>query len=154
MHVKKLDLDEAYGDERLVVLYGSKTTEATSERQPSNLPHLDGIRNSLLKFDLSKNEVQVYLYLARVGADRAQNVAEVLSIHRTETYKILRKLEKQGLVSCTLEKPMRFVATPFEKALTNLIESRRQHLRILERRKQEIVELWDPAEVRKTRANE
>jgi sugar-specific transcriptional regulator TrmB len=82
------------------------------------------------------------LYLARTAAERAQNIAEALSIHRTETYKILRRLEKQGLVSCTLERPMKFVAAPFDKALANLIENRRQRLRALERRKEELIELW------------
>ncbi|RLI41978.1 hypothetical protein DRO59_05445 [Candidatus Bathyarchaeota archaeon] len=44
-------------------------------------------------------------------------MSEVLSLHRTEIYRILRDLEKRGLFSSVFEKPLKFIATPFEKAL-------------------------------------
>ncbi|RJS88476.1 hypothetical protein CW700_07725 [Candidatus Bathyarchaeota archaeon] len=141
--VKRLELEERERDSELVTLYGGRSRAVTSEgEEAEHLIPLNSIRKALMKFDLSKSEIRVYLFLARSGAMKAQSIAEALSIHRTETYKILRRLERQGLVSCTLERPMKFVAVPFDKALSNLIESRRQRLRALERRKEELIDLW------------
>ncbi|MCK4438140.1 hypothetical protein KAV47_03605, partial [Candidatus Bathyarchaeota archaeon] len=86
--------------------------------------------------------MRVYLYLARFGAHKAQSVAEALSVHRTEAYKILRRLEAQGLISRVMERPMKFVAVAFEKVLDNLIEERRQRIYQMEQRKAELLKIW------------
>ncbi len=107
--------------------------------------HLKTIRqinNTLSKFNLSKNEIKVYLYLARFGHQKAIVVAESLDIHRTETYKILNQLESQGLVSRILERPLQFVAIPLEKALENFIEERRQQVSQLEKKKEDLLNSW------------
>jgi sugar-specific transcriptional regulator TrmB len=142
--VKRLEFEGGNEEDReLVALYSNaKQKVSFSGEDVEQLYSLNSIRSALMKFDLSKNEIRVYLYLARSGTERAQNIAEALLVHRTETYKILRRLEKQGLVSCTLERPMKFLAVPFDKALSNLIENRRQRLKALERRREELIELW------------
>ena len=113
-----------------------------TEEEAEHLKALKRIKEALGKFDLSKNEVRVYLFLARFGAQKAQRIAEALSVHRTEAYKILRRLEKQGLVSCVFERPMKFVSVPFERALGNLIEERRQRIHQMEQWKKELMETW------------
>jgi len=120
-------------------VYGrSKVTEEDSQ----HLEAVKFIKRSLTGFELSKNEVRVYLFLARFGARKAQRIADAIGIHRTEAYKILRRLEGQGLVSCILERPMKFVASPFEKALESLIEEKRHLVHQLERRKKELMDIW------------
>jgi sugar-specific transcriptional regulator TrmB len=106
------------------------------------LQSLEAIENALVKLGLSKNEIRVYVYLARTGMLKASEISEVISLHRTETYRILRDLEKMGLVSSVFEKPLKFVATPFEKTLDILIESKRLRLQLLERKKTDLVSLW------------
>jgi sugar-specific transcriptional regulator TrmB len=96
----------------------------------------------LARLGLSKNEIRVYVYLARTGMLKASEISEVISLHRTETYRILRDLEKIGLVSSVFEKPLKFVATPFEKTLDILIESKKLRLQLLERKKNDLVSLW------------
>jgi len=122
------------------------TRETSRSRIPSEtIDHLKALKNinqALTKFKLSKNEVRVYLYLARFGAHKAQSVAEALSVHRTEAYKILRRLEAQGLISRVMERPMKFVAVAFEKVLDNLIEERRQRIYQMEQRKAELLKIW------------
>lgn len=113
-----------------------------TEEEAEHLRALKRIKEALSKFDLSKNEVRVYLFLARFGAQKAQRIAEALSVHRTEAYKILRRLEKQGLVSCVFERPMKFVSVPFERALGNLIEERRQRIHQMEQWKRELMRTW------------
>jgi len=106
------------------------------------LKSLETIESTLQKLGLSKNEIRVYIYLARSGMLKASEVSEVISLHRTETYRILRDLEKMGLVSSVFEKPLKFVATPFEKTLDLLIKGKKLRLELLERKKKDLIDLW------------
>jgi sugar-specific transcriptional regulator TrmB len=110
------------------------------ERKPFDF--LADIEKTFLQFDLSRNEIRVYLYLARSGVQKARKISDSLSLHRTETYRILRDLEKRGLVSCILEKPLKFTAVPFEEAYDVLIETKKVNVQLLERKKKELVDLW------------
>ena len=135
------------------------TKETSRTRLPSEaIEHISALKSidqALSKFKLSKNEVRVYLYLARFGAHKAQSVAEALGVHRTEAYKILRRLETQGLISRVMERPMKFVAVPFEKVLDNLIEERRQRIYKMEQQKAELLRIWkslpEPENVQQTK---
>jgi sugar-specific transcriptional regulator TrmB len=122
-------------------------TKSTSRNRISSdtLEHIDALKNidqALSKFKLNKNEIRVYLYLARFGAHKAQSIAEALGVHRTEAYKILRRLEEQGLITRVMERPMKFLAVPFETVLDNLIEERRQKVYQMEQRKKELLKIW------------
>ncbi|MBX5328094.1 MAG: helix-turn-helix domain-containing protein [Candidatus Bathyarchaeota archaeon] len=103
---------------------------------------LEIIEKTLYRLGLSKNEIKVYVYLARAGERKASEISEGLSLHRTETYRILRDLEKKGLISSVFEKPLKFIATPFEKALDILIETKKMKLSLLEKRKANLVDIW------------
>jgi sugar-specific transcriptional regulator TrmB len=106
------------------------------------LKSIETIENTLQKLGLSKNEIRVYVYLARTGMRKASEISEAISLHRTETYRILRDLEKIGLVSSVFEKPLKFIATPFEKTLDLLIKTKKLRLQLLERKKEDLVDLW------------
>ncbi len=110
------------------------------ERKPFDF--LADIEKAFLQFDLSRNEIRVYLYLARSGTQKAREISDSLSLHRTETYRILRELEKRGLVSCILEKPLKFTAVSFEDAYDVLIKTKKVNVQLLERKKKELVDLW------------
>jgi len=103
---------------------------------------LELIESSLMNLGLSKNEVRVYLHLARSGERKASELSEALMLHRTETYRILRDLEKQGLVSSVFEKPLKFIAIPFEKAVKLLIETKKMQLQLLEQKKIDLIDIW------------
>ncbi|MGD8545564.1 MAG: helix-turn-helix domain-containing protein [Candidatus Bathyarchaeota archaeon] len=104
--------------------------------------YANAIQKTFRRLGLSKNEVKVYLYLARTGEHKASEISEALSLHRTETYRILRDLEKKGLVLSVFEKPLIFIATPFEKALDVLIDAKRMKIDLLEKKKEGLVDLW------------
>jgi len=103
---------------------------------------LETIERCLHRLGLSKNEIRVYVYVARTGEHKASEISEALSLHRTETYRILRDLEKKGLVCSVFEKPLKFIATPFEKALDLLIETKKLKISLFEKRKDGLVDLW------------
>lgn len=100
------------------------------------------IEKSLHRLGLSKNEIKVYIYIARTGEHKASEISEALSLHRTETYRILRDLEKKGLVSSVFEKPLKFIATSFPKALDVLIETKKMKINLLEKKKGNLIDLW------------
>lgn len=136
---------ELMDDELDLLPIFTKSTSRT--RIPSEtLEHIDALKSidqALSKFKLNKNEVRVYLYLARFGAHKAQSIAEALGVHRTEAYKILRRLEEQGLITRVMERPMKFLAVAFETVLNNLIEERRQRIYQMEQRKAELLKIWE-----------
>jgi sugar-specific transcriptional regulator TrmB len=103
---------------------------------------LEIIERTLHRLGLSKNEIKVYIYIARTGEHKASEISEALSLHRTETYRILRDLEKKGLISSVFEKPLKFIATSFEKALDVLIETKKMKINLLEKKKESLVDLW------------
>lgn len=103
---------------------------------------LEAVEKTLHRLGLSKNEIRIYLHLARTGEHKASEISETLSLHRTETYRILRDLEKKGLILSVFEKPLKFIGTPFEKALDILIETRKMKIHALEKGKMELVRLW------------
>jgi sugar-specific transcriptional regulator TrmB len=133
----------AESDLELLSIHNRSPSRRVTGEEAEHLKSLRRIKEALSKFDLSKNEVRVYLFLARFGAQKAQRIAEALSVHRTEAYKILRRLEKQGLVSCVFERPMKFVSVPFDRALGNLIEERRQRVHQMEQWKNELLKTWN-----------
>jgi sugar-specific transcriptional regulator TrmB len=109
-------------------------------KRPDEL--LKPIERMLQKLGLSRNEVKVYIHLARTGEQKASEISEAVSIHRTETYRILRGLEKRGLVLSVFEKPLKFIATPFEKAMDVLVGAEKLKLERLERRTRKLVDIW------------
>jgi len=100
------------------------------------------IEETLSRFGLLKNEIKVYLHLARVGEKKAGEIAEAISLHRTETYRILRDLEKKGILFSVFEKPLKFTAVPLDKAVDLLLDAQKMKIKLLEREKANLVELW------------
>jgi sugar-specific transcriptional regulator TrmB len=103
---------------------------------------LSTIEETLSRFGLLKNEIKVYLHLARAGEKKAGEIAESISLHRTETYRILRDLEKKGIVFSIFEKPLKFTAVPLDKAIDMLVDAQKIQIKLLEQEKTSLVELW------------
>jgi sugar-specific transcriptional regulator TrmB len=103
---------------------------------------LTTIEDTLARFGLLKNEIRVYLYLARAGEKKAGEIAEAIQLHRTETYRILRDLEKKGIVFSIFEKPLKFTAVDLDKAIDLLVDAQKIRIKLLEQEKPSLVELW------------
>jgi len=141
--VKKEEDATVESDADILTLYNrSLSRTRIMNEAEDHINALKQINRALTRFKLSKNEVKVYLFLARYGAQKAQQITESIDVHRTEAYKILHSLEAQGLITRILEKPMKFAALPFETVLENLIEERRKRIINLERRKVELLDMW------------
>ncbi len=104
--------------------------------------HKNILEKALSRYGLSPNEVKTYLYLAGVNEKGATEISESVSLHRTETYKVLRDLEKKGLVLSIFVKPVKFVAVPPHSAINHLLETQKIKVRLLESEKTEFLALW------------
>ncbi|HYA77449.1 MAG TPA: helix-turn-helix domain-containing protein [Verrucomicrobiae bacterium] len=112
------------------------------KKDQSYVEQLSTIEETLSRFGLLKNEIKVYLHLARSGEMKAGEIAEAISLHRTETYRILRDLEKRGVVFSVFEKPLKFTAVPLDKAIDLLVDAQKIKIKLLEQEKTSLVELW------------
>jgi sugar-specific transcriptional regulator TrmB len=112
------------------------------KKDKSFTKQLSTIEETLARFGLLKNEIKVYLYLARAGEKKASEIAEAISLHRTETYRILRDLEKKGMLFSVFEKPLKFTAVPLDKAIDLLVDAQKMKIKLLEKEKAGLVELW------------
>ena len=111
-------------------------------RYLNDLTTFESICSSLSKFGFSRNEAMIYVYLSKFGEQKAYKISKSLSLQRTETYKILRKLEEKGLVYRILGKPIQFAAVQVDKALDSLIHANRERIVHLEEEKIKVLDKW------------
>ena len=104
--------------------------------------HMNVLEKALARYGLSVNEVKTYLYLAGVSEKGATEISETVSLHRTETYRVLRDLEKRGLVLSVFGKPIKFAAVPPYRAVDQLLETQKMRIKLLEREKADFLALW------------
>jgi HTH-type transcriptional regulator, sugar sensing transcriptional regulator len=129
--------------QELMEVYDKKTEAWKIVRKDQTYDkQLSTVEETLSRFGLLKNEIRVYLYLARTGQMKAGDLSEAISLHRTETYRILRDLEKKGMVFSIFEKPLKFTAVPLDKAIDLLVDAQKIKIRLLEQEKTSLVELW------------
>ena len=137
----ELALESQNGD--LIKVYDEKSDSVKFVKRDKGFnKQLITIEETLSRFGLLKNEIKVYLYLARVGEKKAGEIAEAISLHRTETYRILRDLEKKGILFSVFEKPLKFTAVPIDKAIDLLVDAQKMRIKLLEKEKASVVELW------------
>ena len=133
----------ALENDELMKIYDKQTDAWKVAKKDLNYnKQLSTIEETLARFGLLKNEIRVYMYLARAGEKKAGEIAEAISLHRTETYRILRDLEKKGIVFSIFEKPLKFTAVPLDKAIDLLVDAQKIKIKLLEQEKTSLVELW------------
>jgi sugar-specific transcriptional regulator TrmB len=80
----------------------------------------------LISFGFTVNQAKVYLSIVQAGSVSAGIIAKVTQLHRQDIYKILPKLEKNGLITKTINKPFIIEAIPVETALNQLVFNERE----------------------------
>ena len=140
---EKLNMSLMMDKQELVKVFDKRNESYKLVRKDQTYDkQISTVEETLSRFGLLKNEIRVYLHLARSGEMKAGELAEAISLHRTETYRILRDLEKKGIVFSIFEKPLKFTAVPLDKAIDLLVDAQKIQIKILEQEKQSLVELW------------
>ncbi|MBM3910072.1 MAG: TrmB family transcriptional regulator [Thaumarchaeota archaeon] len=94
------------------------------------------------KFGLSQYESYIYIFLAKNGRKTASQIYKTLRMPKTETYRILTKLQGRGLVTSSFGHPMTYTAPSINKVVELLINQERNRINDLEAHKQELIDLF------------
>ncbi len=102
----------------------------------------EALENALRNFGVTEKEVEVYIFLAKRGAQKTGHIARQLGKNKGLVYRILKSLQKKGLVEATLEYPARFTAVPFENVIDSFIKSKQKEVALIEERKKDLLLDW------------
>jgi sugar-specific transcriptional regulator TrmB len=92
------------------------------------------LAEALMVLGFSLNQARVYLTILQVGSPSVGEIADENSkLYRQDIYRILKTLEKKGLITKTLGVPVRAKAIPVKEALGNLVATEKE--KALERTK-------------------
>ncbi|MDW8034744.1 MAG: helix-turn-helix domain-containing protein [Nitrososphaerota archaeon] len=101
----------------------------------------------LSEYGLTPNETKVFIQLLKLGPITASEIGRSLGISRTEVYNILTSLQNKGIIEASLDRPAKFSAVGFEKALDILIDAERKKVMAMERNKESLMEIWKNVQV-------
>ena len=101
------------------------------------------IKEVLKEFGLTETETEVYVFLAKHGINKGGEVSRQTRKPKALVYRILKSLEKKGVVESTLEFPARFTAVPFATVLEMNIRARREEAALIEKRKDALLDDWE-----------
>ncbi|MCL4435890.1 MAG: hypothetical protein M1503_01705 [Thaumarchaeota archaeon] len=93
-------------------------------------------------FGLTAKESEIYVLLCKKGPLKGLEVSKMLGMHKGEAYRVLKSLQRRGMVESIIESPLRFSALSFERFLNMHIEAKRREADTLEKKKGEILEQW------------
>ena len=100
------------------------------------------IKETLRNFGLTEKEAEIYLFIAKYGAQTSGEIAKKSKTHRPHIYRIIKRLQKKGVIESTLESPARFTITPFERIIDNNIKAKHQEAVLLEKAKDSLLTDW------------
>jgi len=120
------------------------TAKELDSVQPYHLndENFEKIKNELLKFQLTSNQINVFFYLGKFGPKTAIEISKNLHIPRTEAYHILTSLQQKGVILASFEHPIRFSALPIQKAISILLNTESERLNLLKQAEPVLMELW------------
>ncbi|MFX0202668.1 MAG: alpha/beta fold hydrolase [Candidatus Hodarchaeota archaeon] len=101
------------------------------------------IKKALKNFGLTEKEAEIYIFLAKHGVLTAGEISKQTKTHRPIIYRILKSLQKKGLVEATLESPVRFSSVPFEEVLDENIRRKQEETTLLEKSKNGLLKDWN-----------
>jgi sugar-specific transcriptional regulator TrmB len=105
------------------------------------------VLKTLTSFGLTEIDAEVYIFLAKKGAQKGLDIRNALKLTKEQLYSSLRDIKSKGIISSTLEHPARFSALPFEKVLDLFLKAKMEETQRLQQNKDEILSNWNSLEV-------
>lgn len=103
---------------------------------------------TLSRLGLLLNHARVYVTLFRLGASKVKIISKTSGVERSETYRIMEKLEKLGLVERIVSVPYKFRAIPISDAFDILMEYRMKETSELQAATREIAKKFKNSSAR------
>jgi sugar-specific transcriptional regulator TrmB len=103
---------------------------------------LERILLTLQELGLSRLESEVYVYLAKAGPSKAEELVIRLRITKKQLYPALKELENKGILTSKPERSRLFSAVAFEELLNLFIRINVEKAIAVKETKQELVKRW------------
>ena len=97
---------------------------------------------ALMSLGLSKTDVQTYIFLAKTGPKRSEEMAKVLKIGLRQVCRRLKNLQDKEIVY-TVAEPAWFIAMPFGKIIDIIAKARKLEAIDIQRNRQELLSIWE-----------
>ena len=97
---------------------------------------------TLTSLGLSHRDAEVYLYLAKEGPQKEENIGDALKLQEQLLYQSLENLQGKGVVNAKLEQSALFSALPFDKALKLLVKAHLKEAQVIEQNKDKLLSKW------------
>lgn len=97
------------------------------------------IVDRLAAVGVPRDEASAYVTLLTQGPTKASDLAAALGVPRPKAYRLVQGLAQRGFVASTLQRPMRFEASPPERLFEELFAAQSAHAQRLEVARRELV---------------
>jgi len=100
------------------------------------------VLKTLTTLGFDEIEAQIYVYLAKKGTKKARDIRRALKLTKQQFYPGIKRLQSEGIINTTLERPARFSVIPFEQVLDLFIKAKMEEAQRLQQSKTDILANW------------
>ncbi len=93
----------------------------------------------LIELGFTEQEARIYIFLAKTGTHKVMDIARTLKINKVQVYRHLRSLQNRNFVASSLGCPAYFSATPFDKVIDFMAESKSTEAMLLRSNKETLL---------------
>jgi sugar-specific transcriptional regulator TrmB len=103
----------------------------------------DLILSKLIDIGFTEQEARIYILLAKIGPSKAKDISRTLRINKVQVYRNLRNLQNRDFVEPSLGCPAHFSATPFDKIIDLVAESKSAEAMLLRSNKASLLSIFE-----------
>lgn len=100
------------------------------------------IIKALKGLGLSNIDTKVYIFVAKEGPHRMEEIALALNLPEEKVDRSLKELQSISIIKDSIEYPLEFVAMPFEKVIDLFIEVKREQAKTMQESREELLSSW------------
>jgi sugar-specific transcriptional regulator TrmB len=94
----------------------------------------------IISLGLSVSEAKIYLALTEIGKATAKTISKASKISQPDVYRVLSKLENNGLIEREVDTPNQFKAIPIDEGLAILLQRRDNQSAMLHKQTAEMLQ--------------
>jgi len=103
---------------------------------------LERVLRILESLGLARPDAEIYVYLAKEGPKKEEDLESSLKMARVQLYSSLKDLQSKGIVTSSIEESALFSAVAFERVLDLLIKANIEQACAIRETKEEILASW------------
>ncbi len=101
------------------------------------------ILDKLIEIGFTEQEARIYILLAKIGPSKVREISRTLRINKVQVYRNLRQLQNKDFIESSTGWPAYFSATPFNKVVDLVAESKRKEAMLLGKSKASLLAIFE-----------